>query len=61
MKTLDEVISALEESGCVGDGNLNEIEAESVEAWNKAIGALLPEGDPQKNDGCKCSNITERE
>lgn len=35
-------------------------EVEAVKAWNRAMGALLPEGDPQKNNGCECSNITER-
>ena len=35
-------------------------EDEAIHAWNRAMGALLPEGDPQKNDRCEYSNTTER-
>lgn len=35
-------------------------ESEAVTAWNTAMGGLLPEGDPQKNVGCKYTTTTER-
>ena len=35
-------------------------EDEAIHAWKRAMGALLPEGDPQKNDRCEYSNTTER-
>ena len=34
--------------------------AEVATAWNTAMGGLLPEGDPQKNVGCKYTTTTER-
>lgn len=35
-------------------------EAEAITEWNRAMGGLLPEGDPQKNVGCKYTITTER-
>ena len=35
-------------------------ETEAIKAWNTAMGGLLPEGDPQKNVGCKYTITTER-
>lgn len=35
-------------------------EAEAITAWNRAMGGLLPEGDPQKNVGYKYTTTTER-
>lgn len=35
-------------------------EAKAIAAWNKAMGGLLPEGDPQKNVGCKYTTSTEK-